>query len=174
MSEQPPGQPQVLRAPERLTADHDLSLFDCGEPELNDWLKRRALRNEGEGASRTYVVPAGQRVVGFYSLANGAVLRGQATGKVRRNMPEPVPVMLIGRLGVDRSHTGQGIGRGMVRDAILRTMQAAEIAGIRAIPVHAKSPAARAFYERLGFASSPIDTMTLMVTVADALRCLEM
>lgn len=173
MSEQPPRQPELLGAPERLEADHDLSSFDCGEPELNDWLKRHALRNEGEGASRTYVVCAGQRVVAFYSLANGGVMRAEATGKVRRNMPELVPVMLIGRLAVDRSHHGRGIGRGMVRDAILRTMQAAEIAGIRAVLVHAKSPVARSFYERLGFAGSPVDPMTLVVTVADAQRSLE-
>jgi len=174
MIEHPAAQPERLRAPERLAADHDVSSFDCGEAELNEWLRRRALKNEEEGASRTYVVCVGQRVVGFYSLANGAVGRAETTGKVRRNMPEPVPVMLIGRLAVDHSHHGQGIGRGMLRDAILRTVQAAGIAGIRAILIHAKSPEAKAFYEGLGFAPSPVDPMALMITVADAQRSLGM
>jgi GNAT superfamily N-acetyltransferase len=168
----PAPQPEEIRAPERLRADHDASAFDSGASELDDWLRRRALRNEEEGGSRTYVVCVGQRVVGFYSLANGAVMRDQATGKVRRNMPEPVPVMLIGRLAVDRSWHGKGVGRAMVRDAILRTVHAAEIAGIRAILVHAKSAQARAFYERIGFAASTVDPMTLMITVADARRFL--
>lgn len=167
------AQPERLRAAERLAADHDISSFDCGEPELNEWLRRRALKNEEEGASRTYVVCARQRVAGFYCLANGAVTRAEATGKVRRNMPNPIPVMIIGRLAVDRSHHGQGIGRGMVRDAILRTLQAAGIAGIRAILIHAKSAEAKAFYERLGFASSPVDPMTLMITIAEAKRFLD-
>ena len=174
MIDHPAAQPERLRAPERLTVDHDVSSFDCGEAELNEWLRRRALKNEEEGASRSYVVCAGRRVVGFYCLANGAVARAEATGRVRRNMPEPVPVMVIGRLAVDQSYHGQGIGRGMVRDPILRTVQAAEIAGIRAILIHAESPEAKAFYEGLGFAPSPVDPMTLMITIADAQRFLGM
>ena len=174
MSERPAAEPERLRAPERLTADHDVSSFDCGEAELNEWLRRRAIENEEQGGSRTYVACVGLRAVGFYCLANGAVMRAEATGKIRRNMPEPIPVMLIGRLAVDRSYHGHGIGRGMVRDAILRTLQAAEIAGIRAILIHAKSPTARTFYEGLGFAPSPVDSMTLMIAIADARRLLGM
>lgn len=168
--EHPAAQSEQLRPPERLTPIHDLASFDCGVPELNDWLRQHALKNEGEGGSRTYVVCVGKRVVGYYCLANGAVMRSEATGKIRRNMPDPVPVMIIGRMAVDQSCQKQKIGRGMLRDAILRTVQAAEIAGIRAILVHAKSEDAKAIYEKWGFHSSPIDPMTLMITVAEAKR----
>lgn len=168
----PAAQPGKLRGPERLTSAHDLSAFDCGEPELNEWLRNRAIDNEATGASRTYVVCTGMRVVGFYCLANGGVLRDSTTGKVRRNMPDPIPVMVIGRLAVDLSCRGQKLGPGLIRDAVLRTMQAADLAGIRAILVHAKSESAKAFYEKLGFAQSPVDPITLMITVADAKRIL--
>lgn len=163
---EPPG------APEPLTSSHDLSAFDCGAAELNVWLRQRALRNEESGASRTYVVRAGQRVVAYYCLANGAITHAQASGKVRRNMPDPIPVMVVGRLAVDRGWHGQAIGRALLRDAILRTVQAAEIAGIRAILVHAKSPQAKAFYESCGLHSSAVEPMTLMVSMAEARRIL--
>jgi predicted N-acetyltransferase YhbS len=113
-----------------------------------------------------------QRVVGFYCLANGAVMHTEATGGVRRNMPDPVPVMVIGRLAVDQAWQGQRIGRGMLRDAIQRIAQAAEIAGIRAILVHAKSDEAKVYYEKCGFHSSPMDPMTLMITLSEAIRSL--
>ncbi len=163
-----------LTPPEKLHAGHDLSAFDSGEPALDRWLCRRALANEDSGASRTYVVceDAG-RVVGFYALASGAVSQAVATGRTRRNMPDPVPVMVLGRLAIDSSRQGEGLGRALVRDAILRTVQAADIAGIRALLVHAKSEEARRFYERCGFTPSPIDPMTLMVTIRDAVRALD-
>lgn len=159
-------------APEHLTPEHDVAAFDSGVPALDDWLKRRALNNEKAHASRTYVVTAGGRVVGYYALANGAVALSDTPGRVRRNMPDPVPVMIIGRLAVDREYQGRGIAQGLLRDAILRTIQAAEIAGIRAILVHAISEEARRFYLRHGFAESPVAPMTLMTTVADAERAL--
>ena len=158
---------EKIGAPEHLTDAHHLESFDSGVPALDDWLKRRALANEGSAASRTYVVCAGGRVVGYYALANGAVAQHQATGRVRRNMPEPIPVMIIGRLAVDRGYQGRGVGVGLLRDAVLRTLQAAAIGGIRAILVHAISEEARRFYERCGFAVSPLDPMTLMISVAD-------
>lgn len=157
-----------LRAPEKLSPSHDLSQFRCGEPALDDWLRRRALQNEESGASRTYVVCTGGRVVAYYALAAGAVAHIEAPGRVRRNMPDPVPVMVIGRLAIDQSMQGQGLGPALLRDAILRTLQAAEIAGIRAILVHAISERAKRFYERWGFVSSPVEPMTLMITVAEA------
>ena len=160
--------PKEISAPERLTPEHKVTEFDCGVAELDDWLRRRALGNEERGASRTYVVHAAKRVVGYYALANGAVAQETTTGKVRRNMPDPVPVMVLGRLAVDRAYQGRGIGRGLLRDAILRTLQASEIAGIRAILVHAISEEARQFYEKCGFVSSPVDRMTLMITMAEA------
>ena len=162
----------ILSAPENLRADHDLSEFTCGEPSLNDWLRRRAFRNEASGASRTYVVCVGQRVVGYYALAVGAVAHAGAPGGVRRNMPDPVPVMVIGRLAVDERFQGLGIGPGLLRDAALRTLQAAEIAGIRAILVHAISERARRFYVDCGFMASPVDPMTLMITLSEAVKAL--
>src|ERR1700758_3992031 len=128
-----------LTAPEKLTAKQDVSAFKSGEPTLDDWLKRRALANEESGASRTYVVCSGNRVIGYYALANGAIAHNEVPGRVRRNMPEPIPVMVIGRLALDEAYQGQGLGAALLRDAILRILQAAEIAGIRAILVHAIS-----------------------------------
>lgn len=161
-----------ISAPEKLEPDHDLNAFDCGTPVLDNWLRRRALPNQESGASRTYVIRAGNRVVGYYALAAGAVAHGEATGRTRRNMPDPVPVMVIGRLAVDSGHQGRGLGRALLRDAVLRTMQAADIAGIRAVLVHAISEDARRFYERCGFQPSPVDPMTLMITMRDARQAL--
>jgi GNAT superfamily N-acetyltransferase len=163
---------QPLRAPEKLRSDHDLSKFNCGESALDEWLRRRALQNEESGASRTYVVCDGQRVVGYYALAVGAVAHTEAPGRVRRNMPDPVPVMIIGRLAVHKDYQGLKIGPALLRDAVLRTLQAAEIAGVRAILVHAISERARKFYEDCGFIASPMDPMTLMITVAEAAKAL--
>jgi GNAT superfamily N-acetyltransferase len=161
-----------IGAPETLGADHDLSPFDSGTPALDDWLRRCALRNQESGASRTYTICADRRVVGYYALAVGAVAHAEATGRTRRNMPDPVPVMVLGRLAIDAGFQGRGLGRALLRDAILRTLQAAEIAGIRAILVHAISEDARRFYERCGFQPSPLDLMTLMITLRDAEQAL--
>jgi GNAT superfamily N-acetyltransferase len=157
-----------ISAPEHLTSAHDLSSFDCGIPDLNDWLKKRALANDTSGASRTYVVCSGNKVIGNYALANGGMALAKAPGRVRRNMPDPLPVMIVGRLAVERCWQGRNIGRSLLRDAILRTLQAAQIGGIGAILVHAISEDARRFYERYGFAASPVDPATLMITIGDA------
>ena len=168
------GQVEIgeLSAPEKLNAAHNLSQFLCGEPELDDWLKRRALHNEESGASRTYVVCIGRQVVGYYALAAGAAAHRDAPGRVRRNMPDPVPVMVIGRLAIDLKLQGRGVGSALLKDAVLRTVQAAEIAGIRAILVHAINESAKRFYERLGFMASPTNPMTLMITVRAAAHTL--
>lgn len=144
----------TLSAPEPLTAAHDLSAFDCGIPPLDEWLKKRAMANQAGGASRTYVVCRGQSVVAYYALAVGSISHAEATGRVKRNMPDPVPMMILGRLAVDRSLQGQGIGAALLADAVLRVLQAAEIAGIRGILVDAIDDTARAFYEKFGFRSS--------------------
>ena len=154
--------------PEKLSPEHDLSEFDFGEPALDDWLRRRALQNEARGASRTYVVCAGGKVAGYYSLAVGAVAHAESAGRIKRNMPDPVPVMILGRLAVDQAFQGQSIGAGLLRDAVLRTLQAADIAGIRAMIVHAISERAKRFYEGRGFRASPVDPMTLMIALAEA------
>jgi GNAT superfamily N-acetyltransferase len=167
-------EPQQLRPSERLTPAHELDDFDSGSAQLDDWLRRRALRNDADGASRTYVVCQGTSVAAFYCLANGAVLHAGAPGRVRRNMPDPIPVMVLGRLAVDRRFQGQGLGSALLRDAILRTLQAADIAGIRAILVHAKDEKARAFYERSGFLPSTIDPLTLTLPLKNARAALQL
>ena len=159
-------------APASLAQHHDLDAFDCGVAVLDIWLKRRARRNEAEGASRTFVIADGPRIVGYYSLAASSIVHAQAIGNVRRNMPDPVPALLIGRLAVDREWHGRGLGSDLLSDAVLRAIRAADLIGIRAILVHAISDAAKAFYERHGFRPSPFDSMTLMITLDEARRML--
>jgi GNAT superfamily N-acetyltransferase len=161
-----------ITPPDRLTPDHDLTQFNCGEPSLDHWLRKRALQNEESGASRTYVVCAGARVAGYYALAAGSVAHSEATSRIKRNMPDPVPVILLGRLAIDSRFQGCGIGADLLRDAALRTLQVAEIAGVRALLVSAISENARRFYEKYGFISSPADPQTLMITLTEAARAL--
>lgn len=161
-----------ITAPEKLTVEHDLTQFCCGESSLNLWLKTRALQNEKNGASRTKVVCSEGHVVGFYALATGAVAHVEAPTRIKRNMPDPVPVMLIGRLAVDEHFQHRGIGADLLRDAVLRTLQAAEIAGIRAVLVNAISKDAKQFYEKYGFIASPINPQTLMITLIEATKIL--
>jgi predicted N-acetyltransferase YhbS len=159
----------TLQPPEKLTDQHNIEDFCSGVGTLDDWLKKRALQNEASDATRTYVVCTGSRVVAYYALAVGAVNHESAIGRVKQNMPNPVPVMLLARLAVDQTWQKKGLGRGLLRDAILRTLQAAEIAGIKAILVHAISEEAKAFYEKFGFQTSlEGEPMTLMVTLKDA------
>ena len=157
-----------LSRPSPLNAAHDCTRFDSGSPQLDTWLRERALRNQNGGASRTYVACEGVRVIAFYSLANGAVAHSEAPGRLRRNMPDPIPVMVLGRLAVDRAFQTRGLGKALLQDAILRTLQAAEIAGIRAILVHAKDDNAQRFYERFGFLASPANPRTLALPLHDA------
>lgn len=157
----------TLSAPEPLAAHHDLLAFACGVESLDRWLKRRALKNQATGASRTFVVCDGNRVVAYYALASSAVVAEVATSRLRRNMPDPIPVVVLARLAIDRSLQGSGLGRALVRDACLRVLAAADAIGIRGMIVHALSESAQAFYERVGFDSSPLDPMILMATVAD-------
>jgi len=164
---------EEISAPEPLSREHDLGTFDSGVPVLDDWLRRRANQNQEAGASRTYVIRSRGEVVGYYALAAGAVAQAEASGRVGRNMPDPIPVMILGRLALDRRLPRlEGLGRALLRDAVMRTMQAAEIAGIRAMLVHAISDDAKRFYERCGFQASPVDPMTLMITLRDAARAL--
>lgn len=157
----------MLRAPEPLTAQHALESFDSGVRSLDDWLCRRAMQNQASGASRTFVACDDARVVGYYALAASAVAPNAATGRFRRNMPDPVPVAVLGRLAIDKSFQGKGLGRALFRDAALRVLAAADSIGIRGMLVHAISDEARAFYVGLGLDVSPLEPMTLMATVAD-------
>lgn len=157
----------MLSAPEPLANHHELATFDSGTASLDEWLKRRAAQNQVSGASRTFVVSDDEKVVGYYALASSAVALAAAPGRFRRNMPDPIPVVVLGRLAVARSHQGQGLGRALFRDAGLRVVHAAETIGIRGLLVHALDEEAKAFYLRLGLEVSPLEPMTLMVTVAD-------
>ena len=161
-----------ISVPGPISESHDVAGFDCGHSSLNEWLRKRAIKNEKNGASRTFVVCNDSVVIGYYSLAVGAVAREEASGKVRRNMPEPVPVMILGRLAVDQRWQGKQIGVGMLRDAILRTLAVAEQAGIRALLVHALSEEAKQFYVHCGFHESPLNDMTLMITLDEAVRAI--
>jgi GNAT superfamily N-acetyltransferase len=157
----------TLFPPEPLAGHHDVSSFSCGNESLDLWLRRRAMKNQTSGASRTYVACVGTRVVAYYSLSSGAVNLQTAAGHFRRNMPDPIPVVLLGRLAVDKGFQGTGLGRALVRDAGLRVLQAADSIGIRGILVHALTLNAKRFYEDVGFDESPLDPMTLMITLTD-------
>lgn len=161
------GLPVGLRAPEVLDATHILAGFNSGTPSLDDWLQRRALPNQLSGASRSYVLCDGQRVIGYYALASGGVATATAPGRFRRNMPDPIPVVVFARMAIDQLYQRQGLGRALFRDAALRVLAAADTIGIRGILMHAISAEATAFYMKLGFDPSPIDAMTLMITLAD-------
>ena len=161
-----------ISAPTRLAVSHDVSRFDCGATSLNEWLMRRARQNEASGASRTYVVCVNDLVVGYYCLATGAIIRADAPKPMRRNMPDPLPVIVLGRLAVDRSYQGHGLGKALLRDAILRMLQAADIVGVKAMLAHAISEDAREFYIAHDFLGSPMDPMTLCLPVETARRAL--
>jgi len=152
-----------ITAPEPITSTHILTDFNCGISSLNDWLKRQALKNEVSGASRTFVACKDQQVIVFYALAAGNVNRQEAPGKIKRKMPEPIPVMILARLAVDVHWQNKGIGRGLLKDAVLRTIKAAKYAGIRALVVHALSEETQNFYLRHGFQESPLNQFTLML-----------
>ncbi len=153
-----------LSAPQPLSARHHLDEFECGEAVLDEWLKRRAKINQLSGASRTFVVSdANQRVYGYYAMAAGAVSRQLATSSVRRNMPDPVPVMVLARLGVDTHAQGIKLGGALLQDAVNRAIAVSNNAGVRAILVHAIHDRAKQFYEHYGFEMSPAHPMTLML-----------
>ena len=156
-----------LSSPEPLSDEHQIESFDSGGPVLDDWLRRRARANQASGASRTYVVCDGKAVVAYYALASGAIAQAAVPGRFRRNMPDPIPVVVLARLAVDRSYQGRGLGRALFRDAARRVSQAADTIGIRGILVHAISEEARKFYIALGFDPCPAEARTLVVTLRD-------
>ncbi len=154
----------LFAAPQPLSGAHGVEDFDSGEGSLDDWLKRRALINQFSGASRTFVVLDEEaRVCAFYALAAGAMSHQLASNKLRRNMPDPIPVMVLGRLAVDRRVQGAHLGAALLQDAVDRTILVAQQAGVRALLVHALHDRAKQFYEHYGFQVSPAHPMTLML-----------
>ena len=154
--------------PRPVTEDDDTSEFDSGAPSLDDYLRRRALANHVQGALRCFVTCRDGRVVGYYALASASVQHSDVAGKVRRNMPDPVPVILLSRLAIDREDQGNGLGKHLLRDAILRSVQASDIIGVRALLVHALNDSARAFYAHFDFEPSPSDPLHLLLLIKDA------
>ncbi|MGM0485511.1 MAG: GNAT family N-acetyltransferase [Planctomycetota bacterium] len=158
----------ALEAPVPLKRGHKCDEFDCGSPPLNEYLTRFAWSNQESGAARTYVACRGKRVVGYYSLAFGGVEHETASPRVRKGLARhPIPIMLLARLAVDVTEQGQGIGKGLLKDALRRTLQAADIGGLRAVIVHATDAQAKAFHERFGFEPSPVDELHWMLLLKD-------
>ena len=162
----------VSTPPTALTGSHQVSEFDCGNDALNDWLIKRALKNQNSGASRTFVICQDNQVIGYYALASGSVERMATPKSIARNMPEPIPVMVLGRLAIDTRMQGQRLGSALLKDALLRTLSVSKNVGIRAILVHAISGDAKRFYLGYGFRISPIDPMTLMLSIRHIERLL--
>lgn len=158
-----------LHAPESLSTRHRVDSFACGEPMLDEWLKRRALGNQASGASRTFVVAtAEQEVMGYYALAAGAIAHQDATRSIRQNMPDPVPVMVLARLAVDTRAQAMKLGAGLLQDALHRCVLVSQNTGVRAMLVHALNDRARRFYEHYGFKASPAHPMTLMLRLGQS------
>lgn len=153
-----------LAAPQPLLQEHRFDRFECGEAVLDDWLKRRAHANQLTGASRTFVVvDPNQEVFGYYAIAVGAVSHQVATGSIRRNMPDPIPVMVLARLAVDLRAQGIKLGAALLQNAVDRAVAVSLNAGVRALLVHAINERAKEFYEHYGFQASPVHPMTLML-----------
>lgn len=155
----------MLKAPALLSAEHRIEGFTSGTASLDDWLKRRARANQISGAARTYVVAETDQVRGYYCLASGALALNDAPGGLKRNMPDPIPMAILGRLAVDQTRQDRGLGAALLRDAVERTHAASSILGIRGLLVHALSDTANTFYEHHGFVASPSRPMMLVMSL---------
>jgi GNAT superfamily N-acetyltransferase len=157
----------------QLQKTHDLTAFDCGVIPLNDYLRKHAWENHQGRSARTYVAVREDRVIGYYTIAAGSASREEAPSRVAKGLGQyPVPIILLARLAVDRSEQGKGLGVALLKDAILRSARAADIAGCRALAVHAKENTAKAFYQKFGFEPSPINELHLYLLMKDILASL--
>jgi GNAT superfamily N-acetyltransferase len=153
---------------EKLRRDHPIDAFDCGQPTLTNWLIKHALQNQSANAAQTYIGLVGEFVIGYYSLVVGEVRYADAPERLQKGLARhPVPIMLLARLAVHKDWQKRGVGRGLLKDAVLRTLQAADIAGIRALAVHAKDDEAQRYYEQFDFISSPSDPLHLFILLKD-------
>ncbi len=155
------------QGPVLLGAGHVVDEFDCGDSALDDWLQTKALHNQREGGSRTWVVLDDRRVVAFYASSTAVLLRSQATKRAARNHPDPLPALLLGRLAVDTGHQGRGLAAALLKHFLVKALEIAELTGVRVLLVHAKNDAAVRFYTRYGFEPSPVDDLTLMLLLKD-------
>lgn len=153
--------------PELLGPDHVLDEFDCGDQTLNDWLATKARHNQREGGSRTWVVSDGDRVVAFCASSTAVILRAAATKRAARNMPDPVPGVLLTRLAIDLKHQGSGLGAVLLKHFIVKALEVAQITGVRVLLAHAANEAARQFYLHHDFERSPVDDLTMLLLVKD-------
>ncbi len=153
--------------PELLDSNHIVEGFDCGAPSLDRWLAGRARRNQSSGASRTWVVTHEGAVVAFYASSAAVLLRSEATTRVARNQPDPIPALLLGRLAVDRNWQGRGLAAALLKHFLLKSLEIAQVTGVRVLLVHAKDADAATFYQRYGFEPSPVDDLTLLLLVKD-------
>jgi GNAT superfamily N-acetyltransferase len=155
--------------PELLAGEHLLEGFDCGSGGLNDWLVRRALRNQSSGTSRTWVVVEIEtgRVVAFYASSTASILRSSAPKKIGRNQPEELPAVLLARMGVDSRHQGRGLGAALLKHFMLKAIEVAQSIGVRVLLIHAKNENATNFYVRYGFVESPLDPLVIMMLLTD-------
>lgn len=153
---------------EKLQPHHAVEAFDCGQEALNRFLQKHALQNQHSGGAQTYVGLADDAVIGYYALAVGLVEQEQAPERMKKGLAKySIPIMLLARLAVDLHWQKRGVGAGLLKDAMLRTLQAADIAGIRALVVHAKDETARTFYQRFDFLPSPTDPLHLFMLLKD-------
>lgn len=162
----------MIVGPQALDSRHQRGGFDSGEPSLDDWLKRQGLKNQASGASRTYVICENDAVIGYYCPAAGAIGRAEAPKAMQRNKPDPIPVLVLGRLAIHKDHQQSGLGTALLRDAIMRSLRAAEIAGVTALLVHAISEEAKRFYRSRGFLESPIRPMTMCLMLSTVSKTL--
>lgn len=158
-----------VNAPELLRANHYISNFSCGEQDLDDWFKKRAMKSQTRSHTKIYVVTDSEtkQVIGYYAIAMGSVQREDSIASFRRNAPNPIPVLVLARLAVHLDYQGYAIGTGLLKDCILRSVQAMNIVGGAGILVHAIDESAKSFYKKFGFTESPINAMTLMARVVD-------
>ncbi len=166
------GRVNTFNKPELLNEQHKLESFDCGHATLNEWLLKRALKNQENGASRTFVTSYNNQVVAYYALASGSIERISAPKSLTRNMPDPIPVVILARLAVDKGYQGQNLGSRLLRNALLRTLSVAQNIGIKAMMVHAISESAKSFYLQYGFKESKNNSMLLFYSVRDIVKCL--
>ncbi len=160
--------PAELSAVEKFSSGFDVSDFSCGKPVLDEWLRKYALTNQRSGMAQTYIVHREKRVVGYYAISAGSVSRDLVPSRIAKGVPNhPIPVALLARLAVDMSEQGQGLGAALLKDAMLRIHQAADIMGVRAILVHALDEEARSFYQKFNFTPSPLNDMQLMFLMKD-------
>lgn len=154
-------------SPQRISPEHIVEHFDCGELSLNDWLKKRALKNDLGDASRTYVVCYDSTVVAYYSLHLGCSQHSQAVRKIKRNMPDPIPAIVLGRLAVDINHQGKGLARALIKDIFLRAIQVSDLAGTKVVLVKALNENVTSFYQSFGFVQSKTDPLLLMKAISE-------